>query len=116
MRSLSCTAALLSALLMACSSQEGAGCVVKGGVVDVQDGEPLVGVRVEGPSGARAVSDPRGRFTLSGLEEGTSGDLRAWRSDGWEAKVPLRPLEAGPLEVTLRLSPPRHGAHSSASE
>ena len=100
------------ALLASCSSERDEGCVVKGVVVDVQDGEPLVGVRVEGPGGTRAVSDPRGRFILGGLEEGQTGKVRAWRSDGWEVEVPLRPLEPGSLEITLRLAP----AHTSEGE
>ena len=107
---MSCRASLLFlslALLASCSSGGDEGCVVKGVVVDVQDGEPLVGVRVEGPGGTRAVSDPRGRFILGGLEEGLTGKVRAWRSDGWEVEVPLRPLEPGSLEITLRLAPVR---------
>ena len=73
--------------------------------MDVQDGEPLVGVRVEGPNGSTAVSDRRGRFLLTGLQEGLDGPVRAWRSDGWEAEVPLRPLRPGGVEITLYLSP-----------
>ena len=106
----------LASTLVACSTGAGEDCVVRGVVVDVQDGEPLVGVRVEGPGGTRAVSDPRGRFVLTGLDEGLDGSVRAWRSDGWEVKLPLRPLKRGALEVTLRLSPQRGEAHSSESE
>ena len=106
----------LTAALVACSAEAEEDCVVKGVVVDVQDGEPLVGIRVEGPGGTRAVSDPRGRFILTGLEECLEGSVRAWRSDGWEGKIPLRPLKAGSLEVTLRLSPPREDARSSEGE
>ena len=74
-------------------------------VVDVQDGAPLVGVRVEGPRGVRAVTDPRGRFVLTGLSVGDEGVVRAWRSDGWEAEVELRALAPEGLEVVLHLSP-----------
>jgi hypothetical protein len=105
----------LATTLAACSADVDGDCVVKGVVVDVQDGEPLVGVRVEGPGGTRAVSDPRGRFVLTGLDEGLEGSVRAWRSDGWEVKLPLRPLKRGALEVTLRLSPQRGEVHSSES-
>ena len=109
-------ATALAVALVACSAEVEEDCVVKGVVVDVQDGEPLVGIRVEGPGGTRAVSDPRGRFALMGLEEGLEGSVRAWRSDGWEVEIPLRPLKPGALEITLRLAPPREDAHSSASE
>ena len=95
----------LTSALWACSGDAQRGCVVKGVVVDVQDGSPLVGVRVEGPGGTRAVSDPKGRFALTGLQEGLDGNVRAWRSDGWAVEVPLRPLEAGTLEGVLRLAP-----------
>jgi len=95
----------LTSGLWACSGGADTECVVKGVVVDVQDGTPLVGVRVEGPSGTRAVSDTRGRFALTGLQEGIDGSVRAWRSDGWEVEIPLRPLEPGSLQVVLRLAP-----------
>jgi len=104
------------ALLASCSSDAHEECSVKGVVVDVQDGEPLVGVRVEGPDGTKAVSDPRGRFVLGGLSEGSTGKVRAWRSDGWEVEVPLRPLQPGSLEVTLRLAPGSTPAHASEGE
>lgn len=107
---------VLASTLGGCSTYVDEDCVVKGVVVDVQDGEPLVGIRVEGPGGKRAVSDPRGRFVLTGLDEGLEGSVRAWRSDGWEVNLPLRPLKRGALEVTLRLSPQRGETHSSESE
>jgi len=110
------TAVALSVALGACSADLGGDCAVKGVVVDVEDGEPLVGIRVEGPGGTRAVSDPRGRFILTGLEEGLSGSVRAWRADGWEVELPLRPLNPGAREVTLRLSPQRGAADSSEGE
>jgi len=106
----------LASTFGACSTDADEDCVVRGVVVDVQDGEPLVGIRVEGPGGTMAVSDPRGRFLLTGLDEGLEGSVRAWRSDGWEVNLPLRPLKRGALEVTLRLSPQRGEAHSSESE
>ena len=97
--------AALAFVLCACFGDADPECEVRGVVVDVQDGSPLVGVWVEGPGGKRAVSDPRGRFALAGLEEGVTGRLRAWRSDGWEVEIPLRPLQTGSLEVVLRLAP-----------
>lgn len=98
-------AALLLGALGSCAQGKPADCVISGVVVDVQDGEPLVGVRVEGPNGSRAVSDPRGRFVLTGLQEGLEGPVRAWRSDGWEVEVPLRPLKPGGVDIVLHLSP-----------
>ena len=97
--------ALFLGALGACAQGEHADCVVRGVVVDVQSGESLVGVRVEGPDGSQAVSDPRGRFILTGLREGDSGVIRAWRSDDWKAEVPLRPLKQGGVSVVLHLSP-----------
>ena len=96
---------LIFCALSSCSQIGSGECLVKGVVVDVQDGEPLVGVRVEGPDGTSAVSDPRGHFILIGLEEGQEGRIRAWRSDGWEVERPLRPLKKGTLEIVLHLGP-----------
>lgn len=96
---------MLLCALGACSDVGREACDVRGVVVDVQDGEPLVGIRVEGPDGTRAVTDPRGRFVLKGLQEGEDGLVRAWRSDGWEAQVPLRAVNAGEMNIVLHLSP-----------
>ena len=100
-------AAMLLGLLCSCTAERGAECDVRGVVVDVQDGEPLVGIRVEGPEGTRAVTDPHGRFILKGLVEGEGGLVRASRSDGWEAEVSLRPLREGGVSIVLHLAPCR---------
>lgn len=103
------SAALLLGVLLgvsvACSGAAGAECQIRGVVVDVQDGEPLVGVHVEGPQGARAVTDPHGRFVLGGMQAGESGVVRAWRSDGWEVELNLRPLAADGVQIVLHLAP-----------
>ena len=95
----------LFGLVASCAVESAEECVVRGVVIDVQDGEPLVGVRVEGPAETRAVTDPRGRFVLNGLHVGDEGEIRAWRSDGWEAQIQLRPLSSECLEVVLHLAP-----------
>ena len=58
---------------LSCVGESAEESVVRGVVVDVQDGEALIGVRVEGPRGTRAVTDPRGRFVLKGLRVGDEG-------------------------------------------
>ena len=98
-------AVLLAAAALSCAGEPAEEAVVRGVVVDVQDGEPLIGVRVEGPRETRAVTDPNGRFVLKGLRVGDEGEVRAWRSDGWGAKVSLRPLSTQGLEVVLHLAP-----------
>lgn len=90
---------------LSCVGESAEESVVRGVVVDVQDGEALIGVRVEGPRGTRAVTDPRGRFVLKGLRVGDEGPVRAWRSDGWEAQVLLRPLVSEGLDIVLHLAP-----------
>jgi len=80
--------------------------VITGTVVDARTGAPVAGVPVEGPGGGKAVSDASGRFTLSGLPVGSSGELVARAEDGAEARNPLRPLRAGTLEVVLLLRRP----------
>ena len=91
--------------VLSCAGESAEESVVRGVVVDVQDGEALIGVRVEGPRGVRAVTDPRGRFVLKGLRVGDEGPVRAWRSDGWEAQVLLRPLASEGLDIVLHLAP-----------
>ncbi len=91
--------------VLSCVGESAEESVVRGVVVDVQDGEALIGVRVEGPRGVRAVTDPRGRFVLKGLRVGDEGPVRAWRSDGWEAQVLLRPLASEGLDIVLHLAP-----------
>lgn len=78
--------------------------VVVGTVLDAGTGEPVSGVKVEGPEGRTAKSDARGRFELSGLPVGTSGDVRAETADGRKAHVTLRALGPGRLEVVLQLT------------
>jgi hypothetical protein len=85
--------------------------VITGTVVDARTGAPVAGVPVEGPGGAQAVSDASvsdasGRFTLSGLPVGVTGELVARSEDGAEARNPLRALRAGTLEVVLLLRRP----------
>ena len=79
---------------------------VTGTVVDALSGAPVAGATIEGPGGTRATSDARGRFTLSGLPLGAEGELVARSADGAEARNRLRPLQAGTLEVVLRLRRP----------
>ena len=80
--------------------------VITGTVVDARTGAPVAGVPVEGPGGAQAVSDASGRFTLSGLPVGVTGELVARSEDGAEARNRLRALRAGTLEVVLLLRRP----------
>ena len=98
-------AVLLCFAAISCFGGSAEESVVKGIVVDVQDGEPLIGVRVEGPRSTRAVTDPKGRFVLKGLRVGDAGEVRAWRSDGWEAQVALRPLASEGIDIVLHLAP-----------
>ena len=96
---------LLASIALSCAGEATEEAIVRGVVVDVQDGEPLIGVRVEGPRDTRAVTDPKGRFVLKGLRVGDEGSVRAWRSDGWGAEVSLRALSSKGLEVVLHLAP-----------
>jgi len=79
---------------------------ITGTVVDAESGAVVAGVSIEGPGGARAKSDERGRFTLSGLPVGGEGQIVARSQDGREAVNRLRPLRPGTLEVVLRLRRP----------
>ena len=79
----------------------GPGPVVTGTVVDARTGKPVAGALVRGPDGVEAKSDARGRFVLSGLAPGASGELVATAESGRSGRNVLRPLAAGPLEVVL---------------
>ena len=79
---------------------------ISGTVVDALTGLPVAGVSIEGPGGARATSDERGRFHLTGLPVGAEGEVVARAKDGAEARNPLRPLRSGTLEMVLRLRKP----------
>jgi hypothetical protein len=79
----------------------GPGPVVTGTVVDARTGKPVAGALVRGPAGVEAKSDARGRFVLSGLAPGASGELVATAESGLSGRNVLRPLAAGPLEVVL---------------
>lgn len=74
---------------------------LRGTVVDAATGEPLAGARLEGPSGASAVSDADGRFELRGIAPGTSGQLVATMPDGRHGSNRLRSLRSGALEVVV---------------
>jgi len=76
---------------------------VTGTTIDAATGQPLAGVEVEGPNGARAISDASGRFTLAGLPEGVGGEVVARSKDGRTARNTLRPLANARLEVVLHL-------------
>ena len=114
------TAALLSVLLLlvaACGSggdhkshneaalgepAEGTAMIV-GTCLDGATGKPLAGVEVTAPDGQTAQSNDRGRFVLTDLPEGLSGDLAATAPDGRTATNHLRPLKHLRLEVVLHL-------------
>jgi hypothetical protein len=81
--------------------------LIFGTTLDAGTGEPLVGVEVTGPGGARGISDERGKFVLSDIPEGTSGRLLARSRDGREAINTLRPLRNARLEVVMHLRAPR---------
>jgi len=80
--------------------------VIFGTTLDAATGEPLVGVEVTGPEGARGLSDEHGNFVLSNIPEGSSGRLRAKSRDGREAVNLLRPLRNDRLEVVMHLRTP----------
>ena len=87
------------------ASSSAAPAVVAGTVLDAATGEPLAGVRIEGPHGTRAVSARDGRFELSGLRAGEEGDLVA-KGEGRPTHVRrLRPLAEGRLEIVIHLPP-----------
>ena len=81
----------------------GAAPVVVGTAIEASSGEPLAGVRIEGPGGSQAVSDADGRFVLRGLVVGMEGELRGTAAGGLVGVNRLRPLKAGELEVVLFL-------------
>jgi hypothetical protein len=77
---------------------------VTGTVVEAATGEPIAGVDVTGPGGARARTDKRGRFVLAGLAAGSRGPLVAELADGRRGEVRLLPLAAGRrLEVVVHV-------------
>ena len=78
--------------------------IVCGTVIDASTGEPAAGVRVEGPHGRSANSDKQGRFEFKDLGVGTEGELTAKDDRGRTARVQLRRLAAGRLEVVLQLT------------
>jgi hypothetical protein len=82
--------------------------LIFGTTLDADTGEPLVGVDVSGPGGARGISDEHGNFVLSNIPEGTSGRLLAKSRDGREAVNLLRPLRNARLEVVMHLRAPNH--------
>lgn len=79
---------------------------IQGTVIDAASGEPVAGVTVAGPHGTQCVSGRDGRFELGGLHRGDVGELEAHASDGRRARIALRPLSAGRLEVVMRLGAP----------
>jgi len=97
------SAALLAGLALGACAGGADEAVVTGTVLDAASGEPIAEARVEGPGGAHTTTDRHGRFELR-LAAGTSGELRAAASAERSARVVLRPLEAGRLEVVLRAS------------
>jgi hypothetical protein len=104
---------LLLALALACacacsgrSSRAGADATVVGTVLDVRNGAPVSGVRLEGPQGARAVSKDDGRFEMTGLRAGDSGEIVGRSDDGRTGSLILQSLPAGRLEVVLYLRRP----------
>ncbi len=76
---------------------------ITGFTLEVATGEPLAGVVIEGPRELRASSDEAGRFSLSGLEVGESGVLRASHPEGWSGELRFSELEAGNREVVFHL-------------
>lgn len=77
--------------------------VISGTAIEASTGRPLAGVEVEGPGGAKGVTDASGRFELRGLATGLTGFLRAWTAGGLEGRNRLRPLGSGRLEVVIYL-------------
>lgn len=100
--------ALVLALACACAcsgekSRSGEEAVVVGSVIDAATGQPASGIPLEGPEGARATSDERGRFEMGGLRAGDAGEIVAKAPDGRRGGVTLRPLAPGRLEVVVQL-------------
>jgi hypothetical protein len=105
-RALFTSALLLLGGACACSgrsSRPGAEAIVAGTVLDAASGAAVAEVPLEGPQGAHATSGRDGRFEMSGLREGDSGEVRARASDGRTGSVTLRPLRPGRLEVVVNL-------------
>jgi len=113
-RALGMLLALSLALAAACGGREadsaggaqasGEASVV-GTVLDARSAKPLSGVLVRAPGGAQARTRSDGRFELSGLPLGAQGDLEAEGEGGSRARLRLRPLRPGRLEVVLHLAP-----------
>lgn len=80
--------------------------IVSGTVVDARTGEPLSSVTVHGPADHDAKTDSDGRFEMTGLALGATGDLTVKLDDGRTASVHLRPLRKGRVEVVLHLASP----------
>jgi hypothetical protein len=78
-------------------------CSVAGTTLEAATGEVLPNVEIKGPSGAHAISDKDGHFTLEDLAPGTTGVVEALTHDGRKARAPLRPLAPGRLEIVLYL-------------
>jgi hypothetical protein len=79
---------------------------ISGTALDAATGTPIADVEIAGPRGARATSDAAGRFLLTGLETGDTGQVSARAADGRTASVALRPLRHERLEVVLHLRRP----------
>lgn len=84
-------------------AEEAAEVAIVGTTLDAASGEPVAGAEVRGPEGVEARSDERGRFMLSGLEAGWSGEITARTESGLTGSVAVRPLAPGTLEVVLHL-------------
>jgi hypothetical protein len=99
------TFVLALACACACSdkSRTGEEAIVVGTVIDAATGQAVPDIRLEGPQGARATSDERGRFEMEGLRAGDSGEIVAKAPDGRRGGVTLRPLQPGRLEVVVQL-------------
>lgn len=78
--------------------------VVVGTVVDAATGEAVANADVEGPADQKTRSDARGRFEFKPLAVGTEGEITASTNDGRKARVTLRRLAPGRLEVVLQLT------------
>jgi hypothetical protein len=77
--------------------------VLVGTTIDASTGRPLGGVTLTLPDGTTGASDANGRFQLTGMEPGLSGELVARHESGLEGRNRLLPLAGGRLEVVVRL-------------
>ncbi|MDZ4774857.1 MAG: hypothetical protein SGI72_17170 [Planctomycetota bacterium] len=77
---------------------------IVGTVIDAATGEAVANVRVEGPRQKSTRSDARGRFVFDDLEIGTEGEVSASTDDGRKARIALRRLAPGRLEIVLQLT------------